>query len=290
MTPFSRWFRRLAPIAALALVAGSLAAIAVGAPPAPAGAATSVPEQLHFEYGPIHLGPGQNYIQFSPANIPKPSVPGWITGIKANMILPDGSVPPSDVIMLHHSVWLNLSAPDLTTPSFPERFFATGEEKTSMTLPAGFGYRYEPTDQWVLNYMLHVLVDQSFDVRVTYDIDFVPDSAPGKLRSVRPIWMDVQNDSVYPVFDAVAGSGVDGRYTYPAMANNPYGTGKKLNEYTLPTGGVIVQTAGHLHSGGVSTELSVTRNVKKGPKTATASSSPTRCTTNRPVPCPGTCP
>ena len=257
--------RRIAVVAVLLLLAGAVATIVVS--PTPTASAASVPQQLHFEYGPVHLGPGQNIIQISPGNIPKPTVPGWITGIRANMVFPDGSIPDSDVIMLHHAVWLNLSAGDSTTPSFPERFFAVGEEKTALALPTGFGYRYEPTDQWRLNYMLHVLVNQSFDVKVTYDLDFVPDSDPGKLRSVRPLWMDVQNGSGYPVFDALAGTGVAGKFTYPAMATNPYGGGAAKNEYTVPVGGVLVATAGHLHSGGLSTEMFVTRNVLTGPKT-----------------------
>ncbi len=256
-------FRRLVPFAVLLLVAGSIAVFA--ASPETASAAP-VPQQLHFEYGPVHLNPGQNIIQYSSPNIPKPTVPGWITGIRANMVFPDGTVPPSDVIMLHHAVWLDLSAQDLTSPSTAERFFATGEEKSSLTLPTGFGYRYEPTDQWLLNYMLHVLVNQSFDVKLTYDLDFVP-ATSGRLRSVRPIWMDVQNGSSYPVFDAVAGTGVAGKYTYPAMANNPYGAGQKLNEYTVPAGGVIVKATGHLHSGGISTELYASRTVATGIKT-----------------------
>ena len=257
--------RRLAPFAALVLALGSVGAI--GFSSSPAASAAVVPQKLHFEFGPVHLNPGQNLIQYSSPNIPKPSVAGWITGIKANMVFLDGTVPRSDVIMLHHAVWLNTSASDLTSPGVPERFFATGEEKSILTLPAKYGYRYEPTDQWLLNYMLHVLVNQSFDVRVTYDLDFVPDSAPGKLRSVRPVWMDVQNGSSYPVFDAVAGTGVNGKYTYPAMANNPYGTGKKLNEYTVPANGVLVEATGHLHSGGKYTELNLTRNASTGPRT-----------------------
>ncbi len=244
---------------------GALAVGALGSPQS-ASAAPLVPQQLHFEYGPVHLNPGQNIIQYSSPNIPKPTVPGWITGIRANMVFLDGTVPQSDVIMLHHAVWLNLSAQDLTSPFTPERFFATGEEKSILTLPKGFGYRYEPTDQWLLNYMLHVLVNQSFNVRVTYDLDFVPATA-GTLRSVRPLWMDVQNGSSYPVFDAVKGTGVAGNYTYPAMANNPYGSGPKLNEYTVPTGGAIVEATGHLHSGGLSTELSLTRRQGKTFKT-----------------------
>ena len=251
--------RRFAPFVVLLLVAGSVAVISVAEPPLASAAPT---QQLHFEYGPVHLNPGQNWIQFSNGQVPKPSVPGWITGIRPNMILPDGSVPPSDVIMLHHAVWLNLSASDSTTPSFPERFFATGEEKSALTLPQGFGYRYEPSDVWVLNYMLHVLVDHSFDVRVTYDLDFVPASS-GTRRSVRPLWMDVQNGSNYPVFDAVAGDGVNGEYTYPAMATNPYGNGPKKNEYTIPASGVIVQTMGHLHAGGLRSEMYVTRTTPK---------------------------
>jgi len=115
--------------------------------------------------------------------------------------------------------------------------------------------------------MLHVLVDQSFDVKLTYDLEFVPATA-GQLRSVRPLWMDVQNGSAYPVFDAVKGSGAsDGKFVYPAMANSPYGTGPKLNEYTVPAGGVIVQATGHLHSGGLSTDLYLTRNQSTAPKT-----------------------
>ena len=256
--------RRLAPLAGLFLIAGSIAAF-LGAPQS--ASAAPVPQHLHFEYGPVHLNPGQNIIQYSSPDIPKPTVPGWITGIRANMVFLDGTVPASDVIMLHHAVWLDLSAQDLTSPSTPERFFATGEEKSRLTLPTGFGYRYQPTDQWLLNYMLHVLVDQSFDVKVTYDLDFVPATA-GRLRSVRPIWMDVQNGSAYPVFDAVRGSGFAGKYyMYPAMANNPYGTGPKLNEYTVPAGGVIVEATGHLHSGGLSADLYLKRNLATGPKT-----------------------
>ena len=53
------------------------------------------------------------------------------------------------------------------------------------------------------------------------------------------------------------------------MANNPYGSGPKLNEYTVPAGGVIVEATGHLHSGGLSTDLYLKRNLSTGSKNAT---------------------
>ncbi len=66
---------------------------------------------------------------------------------------------------------------------------------------------------------------------VTWDVDMVPLSSPvaKKMREVRPIWMDVQNGSAYPVFDAHKGDGINGRFTYPDQAKNPYGANRPKN-------------------------------------------------------------
>ena len=55
--------------------------------------------------------------------------------------------------------------------------FATGEEKSILTLPTGYGYKYHPTDKWLLNYMLHNLTPDPKQVWITYDIDLIPDTA-----------------------------------------------------------------------------------------------------------------
>ncbi len=104
-----------------------------------------------------------------------------------------------------------------------------------------------------------------------YEIDFIPagSRAARGLRPVRPIWMDVQNGSAYPVFDVEKGSGSGGRYTYPNDAGNAYGTGPKKNEWVVDRPGVLVATAGHLHPGGLHTDLWVRR--------AGASIRPARC-------------
>ena len=127
-----------------------------------------------------------------------------------------------------------------------------------MSLPNGYGYKYRASDRWLLSYMIHDLVDQPFDVRITYDITFIPAKNTKPLTSVIPIWMDVQNGSVYPVFDVHRGSGTNGQFTYPDPANNPY-PGRRKNTYTMPTGGTFVAAGGHLHPGGLWDDLYVDR-------------------------------
>lgn len=215
-------------------------------------------QTLRYEVGPYDIQPGQNNIDYTPG-IPQPWVNGWITGFKADLRFKDGSVPPVDVVHLHHGVWLNTSSADLTA-SVPERFFAAGEEKTAVKLPAPYGYRYRTSDRWMLNYMLHNLTPAARKVWVTYEVEFIPDTSPlaaGMVRA-RPVWMDVQNGSIYPVFDSIKGSGDGVTFTYPDQAVNPY-PGKRKNEWVVDRDGVLVATAGHLHPGGLHTELNVRR-------------------------------
>ncbi len=218
-------------------------------------------QRLHYEFGPIDVLPGQNNIAYSAGSVPKPTVPGWITRIKPDLRRADGSVPRVDVIHLHHGVWLNSSARD-STARLPERFFAAGEEKTIMQLPEGYGYRYSPTDNWTINYMIHNLTTEPDKVWITYDLDFIPadSAAAADIQAARPIWMDVQNGSVYPVFDVLKGSGQDGRYEYPDDATDPYAGRPAKNRWTVDRDGVLVATAGHLHPGGLYDDLYVERS------------------------------
>lgn len=274
-TSYPSAMRRLAALALAALGASLLVPAAASvASASPRRSLISLPasvQHLHYESPVIHLQPGQNTIDYD--NLPqqiggvdmRPAIPGWITGITPNLIYTDGSIPPVEVIHLHHAVWLNFSRGDWTSPGVPERFFATGEEKTAMHMPLPYGYRYDPNDTWTLNHMLHVLDDQAHDVRLTWDLDFIPASLAGtRIKEAFPLWMDVQNGSAYPVFDVAAGSGLGGVYTYPTDATNPYGGGAAKNEYTIPMRGALIQTGGHLHPGGLHTDLNLRRTLPSG--------------------------
>ncbi|MDO8391927.1 MAG: hypothetical protein Q7V57_15735 [Actinomycetota bacterium] len=210
---------------------------------------------LSFRAGPFAVLPGQNNID-NLSNIPQPDVSGWIVGFRPDLQYDDGTIPAVDVVHLHHGVWLNLANRD-STSGLPERFFAAGEEKTNLLLPQPYGYRYDAGDHWLLNYMLHNLTPQRTQVWITYELDIIPETAPeaeGMLAAL-PVWMDVQNHSGYPVFDVLRGDGDGVTYTYPDQALDPYAGGEPLNEWTADRNGTLIATAGHLHPGGLHTDL-----------------------------------
>ncbi len=208
-------------------------------------------QHLHYRYGPIPIEPGQNSIEIG-RDLPRPSVPGMITRFAPNMVYVDGGgVPRVDVIHLHHGVWLVNGYPT----------FAAGEEKTIAQLPQGFGLPYKPSDSWLLSYMIHNLTPNPTSVYLTYDIDFVPDGAGPALTPVEPLWMDVAGLKLYPVFDALKGSG--GRYTFPDEAGRAQRdkVGAAAT-FTAPRDITLVAASGHLHPGGLYNDLKVTRGAR----------------------------
>jgi plastocyanin len=253
---------------AVALVTGlTVAATAVGAaagdtPPDTARHAAGTVRHFHLSYGPIDIEPGQNIIQTTKLQIPQPDVDGWIVGFTPNLRMPNGTVPPVDQIHLHHGVWATSNHSDTTWFPIAERFFGVGEEKTALHLPPGYGYAYRHTDHWWLNYMIHNLTAEPYKVSITYDVDVVPldDPPPGGMKDVRPIWMDVQNKSIYPVFDVLKGSGTNGTFTYPDQAVDPYHGGPPENEWVVDQPGVLVHTFGHLHPGGLRVDFDLVRD------------------------------
>jgi hypothetical protein len=209
-------------------------------------------QRLHYEYGPVDIQPGQNSIEIEPNNL-KPNVPGYITRFKPDLVYASNhKVPRVDVIHLHHGVWLMNGYPT----------FAAGEEKTIFNAPQGFGYHYDPSDHWDMNYMIHDLTPTPTKVFITYDIDFLPDSAPAaqSIVPITPVWMDVSGLKAYPVFDALKGTGKKGKYTFPDHAR---GAARQdigfAHSWPVPSDVTLVGTAGHLHPGGLWDDLNATR-------------------------------
>jgi plastocyanin len=228
-------------------------------------------QHLTYCYGPIPIERGQNFIRLQPAIDDDdtklwPQEDGYITRFDPEFIYADGRVPGVDVLHLHHAVWLVNGGPQ----------FAVGEEKTIQQLPQGFGWRSHPGDSWLLNDMLHDLVAEPAQVYVVWRIDFVPDSSPAadSIKPVRTRWLDVAgNPSLYPVFDTLRGQGQGGRYTFPDQAPpadlHPCSSNGRPPESHGCLGGAqswtpsqnvtLIATAGHLHPGGLETQLRDTR-------------------------------
>ncbi|HEY8866263.1 MAG TPA: hypothetical protein VIM22_04965 [Solirubrobacteraceae bacterium] len=248
-----------------ALLALLAALVAAGNASAAAGPAPGV-QRLNFSYGPIVIRPGTNLINIGDKPVPKPAVDGYITRLRPNLTLADGrTIPPTDRIHLHHGVWLNAGSrqyprSDVTEPGLPERFFASGEEKTVFRVPAPYGYFVRASDTWILNYMIHDLTNRGAKVIVKYQMDFVPaDSALGRsMKPAKPVWMDVENGSAYPVFDVLKGSGRHGQFTFPNQAANAY-SGAPRNTWTVPRDTTLLGTAGHMHPGGLYDDLRLDR-------------------------------
>ncbi len=238
-----------------------------------AGSSSGI-EKLHFAAGPYKVIPGANLILTDFNKVPKPNVDGFMIQMKPNLVLAKkngkccGIIPSTSKVHLHHGVWLSNGQAgqgegDGETGFYP--FMAAGEEKTTIEFPPGYGYPIGAKDKWVLNYMIHNLTDKPYEIYITYDMEFVPNSSPlaSHITAVHPIWMDVQDHHIYPVFDVHRGSGVNGKFTYPDMAKAPYGNGAPLNEFTVDHAGTLIGTAGHLHPGGLYDELDLIRSGSK---------------------------
>jgi plastocyanin len=228
-------------------------------------------QHLTYCYGPVQVRPGQNIIRLKPATDPDgtklfPRQDGYITRFDPELVYTDGSVPGVDVLHLHHAVWLINVNPQ----------FAVGEEKTVLQLPSGFGWPTHPGDSWILNDMLHDLVARPASVYVVWRLDFVPATSPAaaSIHPVRTKWLDTSgNPSIYPIFDALRGEGVNGRYTFPdqapaadrqpctisGRAPESHGCLGRAQSWTPNRAETLIATAGHLHPGGLDTQLRVTR-------------------------------
>ena len=199
---------------------------------------------------------------------PDSTAQGYITRFKPSMVevLPGGGTRTPSVwdLHLHHVVWLKPGG----GPTF-----ASGEEKTHVKLPQGYGIRAGGSDSWGVNHMIHALTAEGDrEVYLTWEIDWVPLDAPTDIAETSIRWLDVAGTpQIYPVFDAERGfdRDGDGRWTFPDDVPTDPGTPgyeerQKISNaarWTVPSGGrTLVFTAGHLHPGGTSVDLKVARD------------------------------
>ncbi|PCJ47547.1 MAG: hypothetical protein COA99_00620 [Moraxellaceae bacterium] len=142
----------------------------------------------------------------------------FITGIKPNLVLPDGTTANfNNGIMLHHVVNQNFSNTDVTCRPNPfggliqtagfysltggnERFFAAGNERSYHAQADGFGYYIGKNDKWGLVYHLMNMKPEARDVYFEYTFTW-EDAKGSDLKRVRPLWIDIDqcDNSEMPV-------------------------------------------------------------------------------------------
>ena len=133
-----------------------------------------------------------------------------------------------------------------------------------------------------MNHMIHNITPSPTEVYITYELAFIPADSPRRRGSsgIETALLDTVGGFAYPVFDAKRGAGAasDRRFTYPDEA----GDVPRLRGL-VPEDGAMVGTGGHLHPGGLWTDLS-----RRATAARRACSARRRSTSSRRAPSRGT--
>lgn len=173
-------------------------------------------------------------------NIPKPCEDCYITAIEPRLVTADGKrADMSSGVMLHHFVVAETAGTDVTCGrngigAMGRRLFASGDERTPIRLPDGFGFQVQP-GPWA---GLIELMNSSSMPQVVFfeaNVAHIPASTPG-VKTVTPVWLDVNNCAT-------------SEYAVPA--------GKSATEWSWVSSltGRVVAAGGHVHAGGVGLTL-----------------------------------
>lgn len=104
--------------------------------------------RITLSYGPFTVPAARSSTEpghFSVIGLPvrKPVNQGYITRMQASLSAANGT---TEGLMLHHMVLSNAKRVDPVIPQFPQRFFASGHERTPVILPEGYGYYVDNKD------------------------------------------------------------------------------------------------------------------------------------------------
>jgi Stress up-regulated Nod 19 len=235
-----------------AVAFGLLVAILLGglAVAAPAHAATYTKT---VRYGPYTIpagtatDPGMVHNQLKLA-VARPCADCYITSFKPDLVYADGTradLPTGP--MLHHFVLTSQWRPDATCRNewlglAGERFFASGNERTAIAFPAGYGYRVRWYDSWNLLVDLMNHAETAKTVYVQLTVTYRPSWEP--VKPLKPVWLDIDQCG-------------DSEYSIPAGYSDTH------RDWTVNVPGKVVAMLGHVHGHGVAVEAT---NESKGGK------------------------
>lgn len=224
------------------LTLGGLAVLFIGLIPAqPAQAATYT---RTVRYGPYTIPAGtatspgmiHNSLRFG---VQRPCADCHITSFKPDLVYPDGTRATMQTgPMLHHAVFTSQFRRDATCGGSwlglaGERFFASGDERTTAAFPDGYGYRVRWYDSWnlLVDLMNHASESKTVYLQVTYTYRPAWES----VKRVRPVWLDIDQCG-------------DSEYSIPAGDSDTHW------DWDVNVPGKVVSALGHVHGHGVAVE------------------------------------
>jgi hypothetical protein len=175
--------------------------------------------------------------------IQKPCSNCYLTDIQADLVDAGGrSIGTRDGVMLHHMVLTNstfgrtdatcyIGFPFPLGLLFGQRFFASGDERTDVRAPAGYGYRIDAFDSWNMIYDLANMDTTPKDVFIKVHYEYVPATTPG-MTNLEPIWMDLAQCGFSEI-------------------SRPAGPSQASWSWTVNRPGQIIALGGHIHDGGI---------------------------------------
>jgi hypothetical protein len=207
----------------------------------PAQAATSTKT---VRYGPFTIPAGtettpgmiHNKLLFGVA---RPCVDCHITSFKPDLVYGDGTkATMATGPMLHHMVLTSQWRRDATCAGSwlglaGERFFASGNERTAIGFPTGYGYRVRYYDSWnlLVDLMNHSTSTKTVYVQVTFTIRPSWES----VARLKPVWLDIDQCG-------------DSEYSIPAGFSDTHW------DWKVNVPGKVMAMIGHLHGHGVAIE------------------------------------
>ncbi len=244
-----------ARIAAAAAIGALLAPLAVGTATATAeapggGQVAEVTDTLRV--GPLHLAasgsPGDMHAGSD--LVPRPTGDFVLKGFRADIVYADGTPVARSDVHLHHIAIAEIdredpACPGRHAPGFPEIpvnvILASGAERTPIRLDDPFGYS-SPDGAWGANWHVVNASAAEQDVFIEYEIDYLPGLDHPDLVEATPYFMDVAGDC--------------GTAEYPVPGDGgPGSVHTREWEFPIARSGTILGTGGHLHTGGIATEL-----------------------------------
>lgn len=187
-------------------------------------------------YGPFNVpanGQIHNAIKFNAA---PPCQDCWITDMVPSLVyesdasFANGTVANlNNSAMMHHFVLLNPQRTDVVCPSglqaqLGQRFFAAGNERSQMHLPAPYGYFNGSATNWTLIY--HLVNKAAQAKNISIEIVYQYRTAGGE--DALPLWLDI---------DGCA----DSEYSAPIGYSDTHA------DWTSNVNGRVLAINGHLH-------------------------------------------
>jgi hypothetical protein len=181
--------------------------------------------------------------------IRKPCTNCYVTGMTANLVYADGRTAGWNTdAQLHHMVLLagGGGKTDATCAVslfglLGQRFFASGDERTPIIAPPGYGY-FVGRENWHMIWELanhNVTPQNGLHIEMTYN--WVPATTPGMTR-LEPVWLDMNQCGTSEI-------------------RVPQGPSTRTYNWTVNRPGRVIGAGGHVHDGGINLNVATNGQV-----------------------------